>query len=196
MHCNSTAFNLRLPISITIISKEGGYVDHLKQHLAAKHILVRDDAVLKLILDIPVGWALAAMGDLHDTCCIIATENACAEYLMDVRDAGSVAVTKLFPLSRLARVVRVCSVGHQHFPHVETTLSPGEREIVRLIALGMTSKQIAGHRNIKHGTVRNVLGRIHLKLGVKSSSEIVKYYFGLPYQKKRAESAQSYACKF
>jgi DNA-binding CsgD family transcriptional regulator len=62
-------------------------------------------------------------------------------------------------------------------PAVETTpavsLSPREREIVRLIAKGLPTKAIAASLDISLWTVATHLRRIFIKLGVNSRAEMV-----------------------
>ncbi len=54
-------------------------------------------------------------------------------------------------------------------------LTTAEREIVRLIASGLTTKEIAVKRNVSFHTVMAQRKNIFFKLGVKSISELVVY---------------------
>jgi DNA-binding CsgD family transcriptional regulator len=63
-------------------------------------------------------------------------------------------------------------------PSLETlaataTLSPREREILRLVASGMTNREIAACLFIAPGTVRKHLDNIYAKLGVRSRAQAV-----------------------
>ncbi len=57
----------------------------------------------------------------------------------------------------------------------KATLTTAEREIVRLIASGLTTKEIAVKRNVSFHTVMAQRKNIFFKLGVKSISELVVY---------------------
>lgn len=54
-----------------------------------------------------------------------------------------------------------------------TSLSPREREILRLVASGMTNREIAAFLFIAPGTVRKHLENIFAKLGVRSRAQAV-----------------------
>jgi DNA-binding CsgD family transcriptional regulator len=55
----------------------------------------------------------------------------------------------------------------------DTRLSPREREILRLVASGMTNREIAACLFIAPGTVRKHLDNIYAKLGVRSRAQAV-----------------------
>jgi DNA-binding CsgD family transcriptional regulator len=52
-------------------------------------------------------------------------------------------------------------------------LGPREREILRLVALGITNREIAAVLFIAIGTVRKHLDNIYAKLGVRSRAQAV-----------------------
>jgi two-component system response regulator NreC len=54
-------------------------------------------------------------------------------------------------------------------------LSPRESEILRLIALGFTSAEIAGQLHLSRRTVETHRAHIHRKLGVTTRAELVRY---------------------
>ncbi len=54
-------------------------------------------------------------------------------------------------------------------------LSPREIEIVRLIALGFTSREIADKLHLSRRTVETHRSRIHSKLGVTTRAELVRF---------------------
>jgi DNA-binding CsgD family transcriptional regulator len=66
------------------------------------------------------------------------------------------------------------------------SLSPREREIVRMVALGHQNKVIAGALNISSWTVSTHLRRIFTKLGVSSRAAMVAKVSGFNH----AERAQ------
>jgi two-component system response regulator NreC len=54
-------------------------------------------------------------------------------------------------------------------------LSPRETEILRLIALGHTSAEIAGTLHLSRRTVETHRARIHRKLGLATRAELVRH---------------------
>ena len=54
-----------------------------------------------------------------------------------------------------------------------TSLTPRERDVLRLVATGMRNKQIAKKLGITEGTVKLYRGRGMLKLGVVNATELV-----------------------
>jgi DNA-binding NarL/FixJ family response regulator len=56
-------------------------------------------------------------------------------------------------------------------------LSPSEKDIARLIAEGKTTKEIAHHKNLSFHTINTHRKNIFRKLGINSSSELVKYVY-------------------
>jgi two-component system, NarL family, nitrate/nitrite response regulator NarL len=57
--------------------------------------------------------------------------------------------------------------------HPHSSLSPREKEIVRLVANGMANKNIAALLEISPWTVATHLRRIFIKLGVRSRAEMI-----------------------
>src|SRR5207302_10378800 len=54
-------------------------------------------------------------------------------------------------------------------------LTPRETEIVRMIALGHTSAEIAGQLHLSRRTVETHRARIHNKLGFRNRAELVQF---------------------
>lgn len=63
---------------------------------------------------------------------------------------------------------------HPRRPAGRGPLSPREREVLRLVAAGMTNKEIAGELDVGSETVKTLLARIFAKLGVKRRAEAVE----------------------
>ena len=57
--------------------------------------------------------------------------------------------------------------------HSREPLSPRETEIVRLVALGMTGREIAAELHIAHHTVRTHVRNAMLKTGARSRAHLV-----------------------
>lgn len=82
----------------------------------------------------------------------------------------------------LADAIRKCTEGKRIFsPELSfdairkvNPLSEREREILRLAALGMTTKEIAAELFLSAGTVRNYISEIMNKLGAKNRTEAAK----------------------
>lgn len=56
-----------------------------------------------------------------------------------------------------------------------STLTPAEREVLRLVALGLDNRAIAGQLNKREKTVRNQVSSIFDKLGVRTRAEAIVY---------------------
>jgi two-component system response regulator NreC len=63
-------------------------------------------------------------------------------------------------------------------PETDDALTPREVEVLRLIALGHTSVEIAPMLGISSRTVESHRARIHKKLGVVTRAELVSYALG------------------
>ncbi|TWK81965.1 Transcriptional regulatory protein DesR [Bacillus paralicheniformis] len=82
----------------------------------------------------------------------------------------------------LADAIRKCTEGKRIFSpeltfdaiHKVNPLSEREREILRLAALGMTTKEIAAELFLSAGTVRNYISEIMNKLGAKNRTEAAR----------------------
>jgi len=59
-------------------------------------------------------------------------------------------------------------------PHQDAALTERQREVLRLVRLGMANKQIARALNISTGTVRKHLENLYERLGVHSRTEAVR----------------------
>ena len=80
----------------------------------------------------------------------------------------------------LARALRTAAAGHRAFdsrhpprPRGFASLSPREREILRLAATGATNREIAATLGVGSETVKTLMGRIFAKLGVHKRAEAV-----------------------
>jgi len=75
------------------------------------------------------------------------------------------------------RHVRLANAGLET-PAAVALLSPREREILRLVASGLTNREIASGLFIAPGTVRKHLDNIYAKLGVRSRAQAVAVTVG------------------
>jgi len=60
-------------------------------------------------------------------------------------------------------------------PVPQTTLTPRQRHVLRLLAKGKTAKQIAAELDLSHKTIHAFRSQIMAKLGVKSLAELTMY---------------------
>ena len=98
------------------------------------------------------------------------SRDALAEAIRLVRGGGSLIDTKL--LAELLQDVGVSEspLGRDSEGSLET-LSPRERQVLQLLAAGLTNKEIAEQIHYSLGTVKNVVQRIIEKLGVSDRTQ-------------------------
>ena len=117
------------------------------------------------------------------------------EYVLQaVRAGASGYLVKDSAASELLAAVRALHAGHAHFgpqaaralaeqlQHPERmvddpygTLTAREREVLHLIAEGMTTKEVARRLDIGVKTAENHRGRVLAKLGLRNTAEVVRY---------------------
>jgi two-component system response regulator NreC len=66
-------------------------------------------------------------------------------------------------------------IAAMHTAGREDALTPREVEVLRLIALGHTSAEIADQLHLSRRTVETHRARIHRKLGLTARAELVRY---------------------
>lgn len=103
------------------------------------------------------GWINRTPHSVTAVTILTAEERITAELLLDVQVGEE-------------RYVVLCAARPSSDEH---TLSPREREIVRLVARGLPNKSIAETLDISPWTVNTYLRRIFAKLGVTSRAEMV-----------------------
>lgn len=155
--------------------------------------LVEDLAPDVLLLDVrmPDGDGIGAIPELTrlspSTAVVVVTASTAEEHLLAAVDAGAAGfVSKSRGLSDLTASVRAAAKGEAVIPvellnHVlsragrptadSPSLTPREREILALIARGMTNAQIADEVVVSVNTVRNHVANISAKLGAHSKLE-------------------------
>jgi two-component system, NarL family, response regulator NreC len=161
-------------------------IRHVRDHLP--HVLVLD-------LQMPNGSSVEAIRQLRaqvpQTEIVVLTMEASPLFAQQALDAGAVGfVLKHRADSELAEAVRNAACGAEYIsPHVAAGLealrravsgdglSPRETEVLRLIALGHTSGEIASKLHLSRRTVETHRARIHRKLGLSTRAELVRYAF-------------------
>jgi two-component system, NarL family, response regulator NreC len=158
-----------------------------------RHVHGHTSHVLVLDLRLPNGSTLDSIRRLRaqgpQTEIVVLTMEESPQFARQVLDAGAVGfVLKDRADSELIAAVRCAARGDEYVsPRVSAALdglrrvagrgelSPRELEILRLIALGYTSREIAGELHLSRRTVETHRSRIHHKLGLGTRAELVRY---------------------
>jgi two-component system response regulator NreC len=125
--------------------------------------------------------------DAHNTRIVVLTMNddpACAKRALENGALG--LVLKEMADSDLPAAVRDASRGQRYVSPLLAAklhggslaadkLTPREREVLRLIALGHTSVEIAHKLELSPRTIETHRARIHRKLGLATRAELVRY---------------------
>lgn len=159
-------------------------IDEVQRHLPQ---------VLVLALQMARGSSIEAIGQLRSqvpqTEIVASTMEPSPLFAQQAMDAGALGfVLKDRADSELPAAVREAAAGREYVsPQVAAGLdalrravssdglTPRETEILRLIALGYTSREIAGKLRVSRRTVETHRARIHAKLGVSTRAELVAY---------------------
>jgi two-component system, NarL family, response regulator NreC len=153
-------------------------------HGHAPHVLVLD-------LQAPGGTSIEAIRRLHElipaTAIVVLTMEPSPAFAQRALDSGAVGfVLKDRADTELPAAVRCAAKGEEYVsPRVATALearrrtlddglSPRETEILRLIALGYTSSEIACIVHLSRRTVETHRASIHRKLGLSKRAELVQ----------------------
>lgn len=159
-------------------------VRHVHGHVP--HVLVLD-------LQMPNGSSVETIARLRehvpDTEIVVLTMEASPLFAQQALDAGAVGfVLTDRSDTELPEAVRKAALGREYVsPHVAARLdslrrsvtgdglSPRETEILRLIALGHTSAEIATTLHLSRRTVETHRARIHGKLRMTTRAELVRH---------------------
>jgi two-component system response regulator NreC len=152
--------------------------------------------VLVIDLDLPGGSSIQAIGRLRirapETQIVVLTMEENPIFAQQVLAAGALGfVVKNHADSELSAAVRAAARGERYLsPRVagrldmlqnlqrEDKLSPREVEILRLIALGFTSVEVARQLHLSPRTVETHRAHILRKLGLTTRAELVGYALG------------------
>jgi two-component system, NarL family, response regulator NreC len=159
-------------------------IRHVNGHVP--HVMVLD-------LQMPNGSSMEMIRRLRarlpDTGIIVLTMEESPAFAQAAIDAGALGfVLKHMADTELATAVRLAAKGQRYIsPHVAARLgwlrraidndglSSRETEVLRLIALGYTSAEIARTLHLSRRTVDSHRARIHRKLGLKTRAQLVRY---------------------
>lgn len=157
---------------------------HVRGHLP--HVLVLD-------LRLPAGSSIEAIRHLRQqvpsTEVVVLTMEDNPVFAQQALDAGAIGfVLKEFADAELPQAVRSAARGEQYLSarlaaHLESLRRSGaddqlttrEVEVLRLIALGNTSTEIARQLHLSSRTIESHRARIHRKLGLSTRAELVRY---------------------
>jgi two-component system response regulator NreC len=158
-----------------------------------RHVQTDEPNVLVLDLSMPDGSSIEAIGRLReqapDTQIIVMTMDENPVFAQRAFAAGAVGfVAKDLADGELPQAMRAAARGEEFVsPRTATrldalqrsltgdALSPREVEVLRLIALGHTSVEIARKLHLSPRTVETHRAKIHRKLGLATRAELVRY---------------------
>ncbi len=149
--------------------------------------------VLVLDLFMPGGSSIAAIGALRerapDTQIVVMTMNDSPTFAQRALSAGALGyIAKELADTELPKAIRAAARGEQYVSPslaaslqalngalTENKLSPREVEVLRLIALGHTSVEIARKLHLSPRTVETHRAHVHRKLALGTRAELVRY---------------------
>ncbi len=158
-----------------------------------RHVLGHEPQVLVLDLNMPGGSSIEAIGRLRerapDTKIVVMTMEENPVFAQRAFAAGAVGfVAKDLADGELAQAIRAAARDEEfvspriavrlsalHRSLTDDALSPREVEVLRLIALGHTSVEIARKLHLSPRTVETHRANIHRKLGLATRAELVRY---------------------
>jgi two-component system, NarL family, response regulator NreC len=163
--------------------------------LVVRHVHGHKPHVLVLDLSMPgdSGVGVEAIAGLREevpeTQVVVLTMEENPVYAQRALNAGALGyVLKTHADEELPAAVRAAARGEEHVSppvaarlhglqssQVQDRLSAREIEVLRLIALGHTSVEIAHKLHLSPRTIETHRTRIHRKLGVSSRAELVRY---------------------
>jgi len=162
----------------------------------ARHVQGHEPHVLVLDLNMPGGSSIQAIGRLRervpDTQIVVMTMDENPVFAQCAFAAGALGfVAKDLADAELPQAVRAAARGEEfvsprvaarldalHRSLTDDTLTPREVEVLRLIALGHTSVEIARELHLSPRTVETHRANIHRKLGLSTRAELVRYALG------------------
>jgi two-component system response regulator NreC len=149
--------------------------------------------VLVLDLRLPGGSSIETIRRLSaqspDMQIVVVTMEESPQFAQQALDAGATGfVLKDRADSELISAIRLAARGEEYVSlrvaaRLEAlqqvtgaeTLRPREMEILRLIALGFTSREIATKLQLSRRTIETQRSRIHSKLGLATRAELVRF---------------------
>lgn len=189
----SMATALRASGDCTVVAEAGDGVTAIEQALATRPDVAIVDISMPRLNGIEVVRRLSA--ELPKTRVLVLTMHEEDEYVLHVVRAGAAGyLLKHAATAELLKAVRELAAGGVHFgPYAAKVLadqvqqpqrlpadpygelSAREREVLHLMADGLTTKEISKKLEISVKTAENHRGRVLAKLGLRNSAELVRY---------------------
>jgi len=162
----------------------------------SRHLRAHEPHVLVIDMNMPGSSGLEAIGRLRerspDTQIVVMTMQESPVFAQRAFAAGALGfVSKELADDELAQAVRAAARGEQfmsprvaaaldalHRSLTDDKLSPREVEVLRLIALGHTSAEIARMLHLSPRTIETHRAHIHRKLGLTTRAELVRFALG------------------
>jgi two-component system response regulator NreC len=163
---------------------------------AERHVRDQSPHVLVLDLHLHGGSSIEMIGRLReeapDTQIVVLTMKDNPVFAEHALASGALGfVLKELADSELPQAVRAAARGEEYVsPRVgarlealrasitDHRLTPREVEVLRLIALGHTSAEVARNLHISPRTVESHRARLHSKLGLATRADLVRYALG------------------
>ena len=186
---------MRRSLRLLLDGEDGMEVIAEADDLAAvtRHVQGHEPHVLVLDLSMPDGSSIEAIGRLReqapDTQIVVMTMEENPVFAQRAFAAGqSGFVAKDLADGELPQAIRAAARGEEFVsPRIaarldalqrsltDDALSPREVEVLRLIALGHTSVEIARKLHLSPRTVETHRANVHRKLGLATRAELVRY---------------------
>jgi two-component system response regulator NreC len=189
----SLVMALRASGDCMVVAEAGDGVSAIEQALATRPDVAIVDISMPGLNGIEVVRRLSM--ELPKTRVLVLTMHEEEEYVLHVVRAGAAGyLLKHAATTELLRAVRELAAGGVHFgPYAAKVLadqvhqpqrvlgdpygelSAREREVLHLMADGLTTKEISKRLEISVKTAENHRGRVLAKLGLRNSAELVRY---------------------
>jgi DNA-binding NarL/FixJ family response regulator len=186
---------MRRTLRLLLDGEEGMEVIAEANDLAAvaRQVDVHEPHVLVLDLSMPDGSSVEAISRLREqasgTQIVVMTMAETPVFAQRAFAAGALAfVAKDLADGELPQAVRAAARGEEfvspritarldalHRALTDDALSPREVEVLRLIALGYTSVEIARKLHLSPRTIETHRANVHRKLGFATRAELVRY---------------------
>ncbi len=186
---------MRRSLRLLLDGEDGMEVIAEANDLAAvtRHVQADGPHVLVLDLSMPDGSSIEAIGRLReqapDTQILVMTMDENPVFAQRAFAAGAVGfVAKDLADAELPQAMRAAARGEEFVsPRIATRLDalqrsltgdalpPREVQVLRLIALGHTSVEIARKLHLSPRTVETHRANVHRKLGLSTRAELVRY---------------------
>jgi DNA-binding CsgD family transcriptional regulator len=172
------------PATIAIVAGRSSAIPGVAAAVKSAGFVVDGHGEVILLVDAPIGFALFTLEVLDRRGCrvIVTTTNPCPEYVADLADQHPEALLVSVSLThRLGDAMAALDRGRywQAGEIQPSCLTLRERTVLRCIARGWMTKQIAGELGFEHHSIENLAGRVYRKLGVDGRLQAALYYWGV-----------------